>query len=710
MRSNERVQFKAQHVGPILAMAVRIALGLGLFAAASDPSEARSSSNALDDTPDQTRSQQSSASPELLPIDQIGGASHALVVDPPGLGAAYSLFVGHGPRVQAYAGALPGARAALRGQSPLLSGVVQGLALGPAGLVVAADRGGLQVLDPLQPGLPLRGALALGGESLDVALRGDLALVARAEQGLDLVDLSRATSPRLLSHLDLAAGAQAMSLAIVDDMGLVAAGVTGLHLIDLSNPERPREIGRLDRADGFPVFLESVAAAGDLAAVGDGPRTHVIDLRQPSSPRVIATIEHAGASARALSIEGDRLAITLVDDLDASGALRVFDLGDPSAPRALGGLDLAAEGIPSGVFETPRPRLGIDLAGGAAFVAAGGRGLRTAPAWERGTPRLAETVEELAWPEAVAVLGPQVYVAAGAAGLQVLRPDAEGRLQPILELDSPGYARDVAVRSHDVYVADESGGIRHFIVAAPGEPPGPGPAREIDALESLRAASRLALGQDHLYVADGLAGLRIVALHEPGGMRDIGGIDLGFDFVEGLSIDPSGRRLLVARGSGVSVYDLSDEAAPQLLMRQQTPGFAQDVLAWGEDLLVAEGESGITRLIGALGEAGDIQVEQLNTPGTAWSLDGLPDAEGSGALFVADGESGVRLIHIDAAGLSLGPGFGLPREAVAMTADGAGGAYVAARGSGIWRFGPTDGSGETDTRVYLPLLRRGEAP
>ncbi len=649
--------------------------------------------------------------PELEPVWQGGGAVHAVHLRQDVEDGCLGFDFGVGPRVVSIVQCIDFPDL---GYSPQLLGVVQGIDRSGERLLVATGPGGLQVLDSNLGSLALLGSLDLEGDTLDVAAFGDSAVLARGPDGLAMVDISEPGAPRVLAEMPLASGVQAMDLARVGELVLVAAGVTGLHVVDVSAAEAPVEIGHLERAEGFPVNVEAVVAGeGDAAFACDGPRVLWVDLADPSRPGLRDVLElDGGATCRALSVGGGRLEVLSVDPLNTRPRLHRYAL-DGGEPDLIVVMDPGLPAVPAGIFETPRPRMALassDVDG--PLVAAGGLGLRRVARGEalRGDeawPAILGT-GEFAWPEAVEVDGRRAYVAAGAGGLIVLDLGRTHEPRWVGTLPIVGHARDVVARGDEVLVAAESGGLHRVDVRASSA----SGWRERSHLEQLGGAGRLALGQRHVYVADALVGLRIVALEPDGGMQEVGGIDLGFDYPEGLFVDRAHNRLAVAHGSGVSLYDLADEAAPRRLWTVETPGFARDVDGIGADLLVADDQSGMTVLWSALErdtapeplpEGGDISTH--DTLGSAQSVAawaparlarGLGGFAGASApsdigysreAWIADGEAGLATYWLDNdfGGPEAGLEFTLPREAVDVEAED-GFIFAAARGSGLWLF------------------------
>ena len=107
-----------------------------------------------------------------------------------------------------------------------------------------------------------------------------------------------------------------------------------VHLWDISDPAAPAFVRSLDPDGGRIADIEiGGGAMWAVAALSEGPLL-VFDLSVPSDPTELARIEDGlPGGASAVAVDGGRVwAGTLAD-----GSLIGFDLGDPRAPRRIGG-------------------------------------------------------------------------------------------------------------------------------------------------------------------------------------------------------------------------------------------------------------------------------------------------------------------------------------------------------------------------------------
>ncbi|MEO8083035.1 MAG: type II toxin-antitoxin system PemK/MazF family toxin [Ardenticatenales bacterium] len=126
--------------------------------------------------------------------------------------------------------------------------------------------------------------------------------------------------------------------------GLLVTGGPTLRVFD-TRTAPAREIGRLELSgDG------QVALAGAYAyRVGASAGIEVIDLHEPAAPRLVATIvplgrPQIGTDGRGIAAAGGYLFLAedTTDDRDDDAVVRVYDLADPVAPKAVDAFNTGA--------------------------------------------------------------------------------------------------------------------------------------------------------------------------------------------------------------------------------------------------------------------------------------------------------------------------------------------------------------------------------
>jgi len=170
---------------------------------------------------------------------------------------------------------------------------------------------------------PLAGGLDPAGTSFDVALSGDVALVANSD--IEIYGISDPANPTLLATLGL--GCCASSVHTIDTFAYVLDGeFQTLRVVDISDPSSP-QIG---------VDTLSTVIGNDI--VFDGNRAYipanwsgvtVLDITDRSAPSLLANIDIVSASS--LCVAGNLAYV-------AAGfqGLQIIDVTDPTTPSIVG--------------------------------------------------------------------------------------------------------------------------------------------------------------------------------------------------------------------------------------------------------------------------------------------------------------------------------------------------------------------------------------
>ncbi len=208
---------------------------------------------------------------------------------------------------------------------------------------VAAGSAGLQIVDVSSRTSPrIAASLALPGNANDVKLDGTRAYVAAGRAGLHIVDISNPLSPRLLGSTDTPG--DAFDVRASGNLAFVADGPTGLQIIDVSSPDRPRIVGSL----ALPGVAHGVAVNGQIAVVAAGfAGLQVVDVTNPARPRILGGVGLPD-DAKDVVLNGS---FAYVADYQAS--LQVVDLTNPAAPRVVGSTPTSLGGILMDVATSP---------------------------------------------------------------------------------------------------------------------------------------------------------------------------------------------------------------------------------------------------------------------------------------------------------------------------------------------------------------------
>ncbi|HVR28377.1 MAG TPA: FG-GAP-like repeat-containing protein [Thermoanaerobaculia bacterium] len=214
------------------------------------------------------------------------------------------------------------------------------VAAGDAGLAIA------DVSDPESPrhlatvplGAPARGVAAAGGQGAGPEPAA-LVLVAADAGGLSVVDVSDPGAPFLLGSAATTGPARAVAVHEGGSIAVVAEGPLGVEVIDLAEPSRPVVRGRAATADARAVTL-----AGDHALIADAVSSlTVVDLSDPDQPLVVASVPRALGGVPADVARFGSLAFLADIGFFADEAVPIFDVTDPRSPLARTRLALPTE-------------------------------------------------------------------------------------------------------------------------------------------------------------------------------------------------------------------------------------------------------------------------------------------------------------------------------------------------------------------------------
>jgi len=210
----------------------------------------------------------------------------------------------------------------------------------------------------------------MAGSGWSIALSGTLAVAAgHGVEGLATIDLSDPDNPAVRGRAVLAGPAS--DIALVGNLAVVATGPWpaepergGLAIFDIGDPVVPVAIASVP----FDRVIEALAVQGDQLVAADREAVHVIDLADPFAPVEVGTLGGTFFRVGGVAIGGSRAFISVVP-----GGLAVVSLDDPEHPRFVAQLTwqpwTAPDGGPIGGFD-------VSAWNGHAVVADGTFGLR----------------------------------------------------------------------------------------------------------------------------------------------------------------------------------------------------------------------------------------------------------------------------------------------------------------------------------------------
>ena len=406
--------------------------------------------------------------------------------------------------------------------------------------VYLAQGSGLQVLDVTNPAVPVQVGVydaTFGVDGLD--LFGDYAYLTGAVN--EIVDISDPTSIEPVSTIESPYGID----VVVGNSRAYLVTWPGILAIDVTSPTVPTEVGyylfdfpyspyALGLGDGYAYVADNNYACYCQATFG------VFSLVDPSMPVQVGntvtflvddpTIDPAGGMA----VDGDYAYLP-----NGSLGLYIFDISDPlnaayltnyspgsTRDVAITGtyaylansnnlrvLDVSNPALPT--FITSRTThgsvKGVELVGNFAYLADGGAGLQIYNIINPAAPVFSGTVNTpgLAWD--VAVSGQYAYVADGPGGLRVIDVSNPSLPVEVGYEDSFTALYKVVVRGNTVYATSAESSYSPVVVYDVSNPSAP---VVIDYHMFSWTSDGLALGDEHLYVVNQVAGL--TTFGEPG--------------------------------------------------------------------------------------------------------------------------------------------------------------------------------------------------
>ena len=359
---------------------------------------------------------------ELDVIGQLGGHPQAVAI------RGDRLYIGVGPRVLVFETTPTLRQVAM---SPLLPGIVKGLAVRDRLLAAALGSSGLALLDLGSDAPTLLSTLPLQGSARAVDMGDGVAYVAAEQGGLVTVDVRDASQPRALATA--LGGDSVLGVTATAGTLLVAAGEAGLIVLDLSDPGAPAVAGRI--ATGGYAF--AVAADGGRAYVADGwGGLRIVDLSDRSHPRLLGSVPTAGW-AHDVAVDGDIAFVAA-----GSQGLLIADVTDPGAPRAVATAPLAG-----------RQAIQLVVASDLAFVIDPFEGLEIVGVAAPAAPRWLGTWQPLLEGWHASPAGDRLFVAGGRSGLRVVDASDPTQLRDLGGAPTVSMANAVAAVGDQVLVS-----------------------------------------------------------------------------------------------------------------------------------------------------------------------------------------------------------------------------------------------------------------
>jgi len=271
-------------------------------------------------------------------------------------------------------------------------------------LFVADGTGGLTSLDIADPAAPILGFnLATLDQARDIALSGNLAVLAVGSLGLQIIDIG---DPLALSARgDVDTPGYATSVDLSGNLAYLAQSNLGVAVVDITAPDNPAFV----RSVATGNWARGVALAAGALAVADGDSgLTMLDLTVPDTPVFLSRL-HTTGTVLDVTVSGDRAYLAA-----GSAGVIIVDISDPANPLQLG--SYATIGTCRHAVAT----------GDSLYVAAGSGGLYLLDVSNPAAPILLERSDTLGEAYHTALAGDVAWLCDGVEGVKSFLADPQG--------------------------------------------------------------------------------------------------------------------------------------------------------------------------------------------------------------------------------------------------------------------------------------------
>jgi len=538
----------------------------------------------------------------------------------------------------------------------------------------------LVILDITDPYAPREvGFCPTPGLAMMVAVAGERAYVADADNRLSIVDISDPSAPSEAGHYNMPAEVRDLE---VEGNYVYLVYQNNLRITYIGNPRFPTDVGLYTA----PNDALAVAVEGNYAYVACGRGgLRIVDIADPLQPAEAGFYPAWGGDYDGVVVRGGYAYVS-----SFSTGVYVIDVSSPTAPAEMGFYELHTE--------PPGRTLGLAVEGNYLHLLLRGGGDY---AWhiinvkDATTPIFAGSYGGLT-ALAVAVAGDFAYIAAERLGVRVMDISDTFEVNHVAFYEPLRTCNGLAVEGNSAYVADGGSryGLRIFDISNPSA------ASEVGFYGTRGDASGVAVAGSYAYVADGRRGLFILDVSNPSAPSGVGAWDTGLG-AEDVAV--AGNYAYVAAGyEGLRIIDVSNTSVPIEVGSCDTPGFADDVALAGSYAYVADGWEGL-RVINIANPSTPNETGFYDTPSSVfWNV-----AVRGDYAYVA-GAGGLQIINVSNPSAPVLVGMYAAPEGVADVALERNYAFVTGQ-SGLRIIDVSNPSSPREAGVYGGWFVRGIA-
>lgn len=341
------------------------------------------------------------------------------------------------------------------------------------------------------------------------------------------IDISSPTNPKLVNAGESIVGSADLQDVVVEDKyAFIADGSLGLRVVDVSNTENPKHIADLDlEGRAFNIYK----SGNKLYVTVEQKYFNVADIRNPQAPQPTYS-ESFTASYKYTSI-----VLRNKKAYFNGGGARIYDITDIKAPRqikinpaevdsiqiqgnylysTIGEIGLLVYDIsnPSSlvpISKTPFPK-GIprDLSVDGQWAVGISNSPYSINVFDISDPKKPVArgdYQYQKYPNTVTVKNGYAYVARAENGVDIFKINLDGTLTLIKNIATQGYAHHVTIAENKAFVVRDGADV--YDITNPAKP-----VFLYHISNNKGEANRVAVDNGYLYIADGYAGVTIVAI------------------------------------------------------------------------------------------------------------------------------------------------------------------------------------------------------
>ncbi|HOX24177.1 MAG TPA: FlgD immunoglobulin-like domain containing protein [Candidatus Krumholzibacteria bacterium] len=456
-----------------------------------------------------------------------------------------------------------------------------------------------------------------------VVINGDYAFVIETYTGVNTIDISDPSSPRLVATYPLTDDPR--RLVQHGDVLFVLYDYEYIRIIDASNPLALETAGTIHLDNLMRIYTEG----GFLFAGLRGGSLVILDLGDPTSPVTVGTLPLPDY-VQALALDGSHLYLSVADGYDSEPFIRVYDFSDPSAPIQVATV-------------LARQVRGFVVEDGLVYIANLHDGLTIVPAWHPGGPSVLTRISQLDWGQRffdVRKSGDHLIARVddgSSYNYSALVIDVSDPLHPwhVGQVET-GWTLSFAVQG-ELILTGQAGNdnIALTVVRAPGHLATPIAAAE----GATHYAKRLGIVGTTLFAPAASSRVDVVVVNDPARPNVVA----SFPAPAARAATVSGDRLYVACATnGVEIYDIAVPWSPQHLghIPNVDSGAVYDVAAAGSTVYLACHYRGL-RIVDASDPMLPSDLATIGTLGTVYGL----ELSGN-CLYVASEHQGLAAVDV----------------------------------------------------------------